>query len=353
MKTLVEGKDIIEAIKLLKGENSIINAKGNKTELITTEITKDNEVITLIKELDGTVENEGSIAIQNNILKLVKKGEVTIEDESISFGKRKVSFAEQECDYKGVNCEGEKVLELTKEEYKHLISGIYAISKEDYRPVLKKISFENKDNKLRVVCCDGYRVTIRKLDKEFNSSFLLNEYILKILSKIKFNKVEMLIKDGREIIFKTDNGYKLISELFAGVYPNIGNLIQTDKYIYNYNSSINIEDIHNVINSYSTKDNKLCELYFTDNELMLKKQESNYSLEDKINVKFNTTLEHKEFEVAYNLIYILDTLKCFKKYKNNDILIYGTDSGVSVGMFKLNDNTIDYILPIRKAIKTK
>ena len=86
---------------------------------------------------------------------------------------------------------------------------------------------------------------------------------------------------------------------------------------------------------------------------MLKKQESNYSLEDKINVKFNTTLEHKEFEVAYNLIYILDTLKCFKKYKNNDILIYGTDSGVSVGMFKLNDNTIDYILPIRKAIKTK
>ena len=123
MKTIVTGKDIKEAIKLLKSEKVIVNAKDNKTEMIMNEITKDNEKVTLIKELTGRVENEGTTVIDNNIMKLIKNNDdVTIENEQLSFGKRKVKFVNSECDFKELNSEGEKVLELTKEEYSHIIS---------------------------------------------------------------------------------------------------------------------------------------------------------------------------------------------------------------------------------------
>ena len=42
MKTIVNAKEIKEAIKLLKSEKVIVNAKNNKTKLIMNEITKNN-----------------------------------------------------------------------------------------------------------------------------------------------------------------------------------------------------------------------------------------------------------------------------------------------------------------------
>ena len=349
MKTIVTGKDIKEAIKLLKGEQVVINAKDNKTELIMNEITKDNEKVTLIKELNGKVENEGTTVIDNNIMKLIKNNDdVTIENEQLSFGKRKVKFVNSECDFKELNSEGEKVLELTKEEYSHIISGMYAISKEEYRPVLKKVSFENKNGKLRVVCLDGYRVTIRKLNKDFNCNLLVDTYILKVLDKIKFNKVEMLFNEERkEIIFKTDNGYKLITRQFEGTRVLVDQLLPSleEEKELKYKTELNIKELLEIVESY-TKDVKVTKMTFNDNKLTLESKEFNYKLIDTCEIDYSLA---EEFVVGYNPLYLKDMLKCFSKNKESETIEYSTDSNVSLGVFRLDENVVDYILPIRLA----
>ena len=347
MKTIVTGKDIKEAIKLLKSEKVIVNAKDNKTEMIMNEITKDNENITLIKELNGKVENEGTTVIDNNIMKLIKNNDdVTIENEQLSFGKRKVKFNNSECDFKELNSEGEKLLELTKEEYAHIISGMYAISKEEYRPVLKKVSFENENGKLRVVCLDGYRVTIRKLNKDFNCELLIDTYVLKVLDKIKFNTVEMLFnEEQKEIIFKTNNGYKLITRQFEGTRILVDQLLPSleEEKELKYKTELNIKELLEIIESYS-KDVKAFKMTFNDNKLTLESKESNYKLIDTCDIDYSLA---EEFVVGYNPSYLKDMLKCFSKNKENEAIEYSTDSNVSLGIFRLDENIVDYILPIR------
>ena len=348
MKTIVNAKEIKEAIKLLKSEKVIINAKNNKTKLIMNEITKDNEEVTLIKELTGKVESEGTTIIDNNIMKLIKNNEVIIENNQISFGKRKVKFVNNEnneCDFKELNNEGEKILELTKEEYAHIISGMYAVSKEEYRPVLNKVSFENNNGKLRVVCLDGYRVSIRKLNKDFNYKLLVNTYVLKVLNKIKFNTVEILFnEEKKEIIFKTDNGYKLITKIFEGNRILIEQLLPSleEEKKLKYKIKLDTKELLEIIESY-TKDVKVVEMTFNNNKLVLESNESNYKLIDTCEIDYNL----EEFIVRYNPSYLKDMLKCFTKNKENKKIQYSINNNISIGIFRLDENTVDYILPIR------
>ena len=205
-------------------------------------------------------------------------------------------------------------------------------------PIVKspKLVFENENGKLRVVCLDGYRVTIRKLNKDFNCELLIDTYVLKVLDKIKSNTVEMLFnEEQKEIMFKTDNGYKLITRQFEGTRILIDQLLPSleEEKELKYKTKLNIKDLLEVVESY-TKDVKVTKMTFNDNKLTLESKESNYKLIDTCDINYSLA---EEFVVGYNPSYLKDMLKCFSKNKENEIIEYSTDSNVSLGVFRLNE----------------
>ena len=82
---------------------------------------------------------------------------------------------------------------------------------------------------------------------------------------------------------------------------------------------------------------------FNNNKLVLESNESNYKLIDTCEIDYNL----KEFIVRYNPSYLKDMLKCFTKNKENKKMQYSINNNISIGIFRLDENTVDYILPIR------
>lgn len=288
MNISINASDIQKMLKLNKTDHVFISAKQG-INLIAT-----NKKELVIVNCDGFIEEPGEFIVDKDILKILPSvGEVTITDKEIVVGKRCINFNPEYNETPEFNYDLEEQFTMDKDIFDELIKVEYAVAKEDTRPVLTGICFNEYD----VVALDGYRVAIRKNDFKFNSNILLPPELIAAYKKMKGNKVTVL-RDKKITGIKVDN-VTVLNESLEGDYINYRAIIPKE---FTTEVKITTKEFLKLLNDY--KDIGAVKLNLTD-KITISGNASKYKLKDD----YDCEVIGDDLEIAFNPKYLIDALK--------------------------------------------
>lgn len=369
-------KFIIEKTNLLNHINKVskaITGKANIDELkgVLMEV-QSNHIIMVASDMDLTIYARGTCEVIDSgkalidakmfteIVRKLPNGEVSIElteDNLVSISCKKSKFSVVKMDeskYPELP-KGDKGTEIniSKEIFRKMISQVqFAVTVDGSRPILQGISFEVKDNILKLVALDGYRIayTSHKIDNSSDMSVVIDGKSLTNISKLIDNDgiMKIHLNDNHILILVDD--LVIISRLMEGKYINYEFLMNTDYNVevildrVGFIQSIErstviagIEDSYTPLISLKSKCDGMLDLL----EISSKSPKGNV-VED---ITVEIPSEDKEIEIAYNAKYLLDMLKSMEsekvdiKFKSNITPATFCPSG--------NENNKYIVLPVR------
>lgn len=328
-------------------ENIVMTSCDGIVRLIATDL--ENYVIATIT--DSHVESHENIVVTNvkGIMKSFKfMNEVYTEieannrDITITNGSRKIKVLTM--DYGEYPTEPQ--LETIDNEYTYNTKFLYnrikkvdfAISKDQTRPILTGINFNNSD----IVALDGYRLAINTDNKlTINKPFTIAPGTINFLTKTlnKKNEDKIIIKtNDNHIIFEYED-VKVISRLLEGKYFSYNEVLPRD-----FNGIVTVdtkkfkEDI-DFLSVYSGSiKHELTVLTITDGTMELKanNQQGIFSIKHSIDSDY-------KIKIGFNNKYMLETLKVIET-ETIDICFVGDKNPMII---KESDNEKYMILPVR------
>ena len=297
MKVTCELKSIKELYNLTKNDISI---KADNTGFSAISPSKDNVLVAV--DLAGEVMELGTQLLDKDIINniKIKNADITITDEELEVGNRKFKYVKNDKITQPIHI-GNKVAELTPDDYNKIINVEYAVSTSDARPILKNV-YVNKED---IVALDGYRLAIRKNNVVFaegNKDFLIPLSMIKFMKKIKPSKNIEVFKNWKFISLKIDN-ITLTSEYESGEYINYKMLLPSSHEI---KVVIDVNEVVDILKGYN-KDFKLLRLDIKSEEMIMKVSNKKFAIEDKLNATSNNNIEigmnpkyFKEALINYN-----------------------------------------------------
>ena len=245
-------------------------------------------------------------------------------------------------------------LQLTKKEFKHLTSGIYALDTKDIRENLRYLYLNGNNepvNDIDAVCTDGYKMSLRGIEgKFFDDNILLEVELIKMINSINFNII-IINTDNDNISIMIDNHYIINSPKINYNYVKYQLFIPDKKYNINnecYCTSFDINSMLDVLKN--TSKNQSIKLLFEKNTIKVSSMnlDNNYSIGESCK-RYNENL----FSTGINATFLKNTLKYFKENKDNKI--YFTSEGELKPLYFTNNFSsdkinlkLDVILPVRE-----
>lgn len=246
---------------------------------------------------------------------------------------------------------------MTKKEFRKVMEVIKYASKEEYRPILKCVHFENDE----VVALDGYRVAVRKLNTVLDVSCNIDAKNLKEVIKLvtkEVKNIKMEFDNHTVIIELLGENDKLIDiKYYAYVednYINYKSIIDVDTFKFNTVASIEFNILHPIkdLISYLKKINKQnkCIKLDINNSLVIQQDTTN-----KKQSPLNGTVESwsdkeyfnyeckGELTIGVNHIYLRTMLENYKSDKESKLLFTGSSSPIVMS----NNCGFDIVFPIR------
>lgn len=349
----VNGISLISMNELLKisksDEISIIADKDLK--LIVT-----SETFQIIRIIDADIVETGSIVISKDIVKtLGKTGFVTIADNIISGKNRtvKLESTNQGLDFIE-NDDFELVTTIENDDFDNLVSGSYAVSKDEARPILKGINFRIDYDSITTCALDGYRMAVRKKRNilcNAECDFTVDKKTLEIAKRLKLDYRDLYISK-EHIKLGTDKFYMVI-KLMDGVFIKYDSLI-----VKEFKTSVKVDskELLNLLKSYNSKHvefdigtedgikikaqitkNKKRKVYKDGKYLEEIYQEPVADVEDTIKCIW----QGEPLKIVFNLEYFIDALK--DKKEEIEIRFMGPVSPMDL----IQDDKYDLVLPIR------
>ena len=241
---------------------------------------------------------------------------------------------------------------MTKKEFRKVMEVIKYASKEEYRPILKCVHFENDE----VVALDGYRVAVRKLNTVLDvncniDAKNLKEVIKLVTKEVKNIKIEF---DNHTFIIELlgENDKLIDIKYYAYVednYINYKSIIDIDTLKFNTVASIEFNILHPIkdLISYLKKIDKkerLVKLYINEFLTIGQKTVNNDNLEiEWINNSCFYNECKGDLTIGINHIYLRTMLENYKSDKESKLLFTGASSPI----FMSNESGCDIVLPIR------
>ena len=271
--------------------------------------------------VDANVESEGSVVADTQIVQIVHampQGDVTVdvnENLIVTLSCCDAEFqlsGKDGSDYPKIpELKGHTPFVLQKKQLKNVISKtMFAICRDDSKPVLKGSFFEIKDNILTVSAIDGFRIAVRKEksaadNTDVDISFIIpgrvQQSLLRILNDGD-DDIQMEL-GSKHIIMKIDEMHFVI-RLIEGEFPKY------ERYIPQY-STTSIVDRNALIDSLeriAIVNDKLkgsAKLSFKERMLRLSCQTD----EGKVNDMLPVVTEGSDIDVLYNQNYLLEALR--------------------------------------------
>ncbi len=189
MKVIFQKSELIKALAPAMGsvstkntitaiEGIMINTDKEKCILYSYDLEKGVRI-----EVPAVISEEGSYIINanklNQIIRLMPEGNITIEVDSKNIAKIYSGKAEFELhalpgsDFPNLpELSGDMGFSIKFEELKKMITKTsFAIAQNDHRPALNGAFFIIKDDRIKVVTCDGNRLAIRENTVEIENKF--------------------------------------------------------------------------------------------------------------------------------------------------------------------------------------
>lgn len=333
MKIYLNSSEIQEVLKLSKADTvSFINEDG-KTTIVAHDYDYKNMKFKnqLVKRVSGTRDDEkGVTKIDAKILKMLpKNSSVTITDDTITAGKRKIKYIKNDDVFYPEAIEN-YLTTIQGSELKGLLSVEYAIDKDEIKPSLSGICIKNN----RFMALDGYRLAIRKGDFEANEEVVFHKDILPILKKIKTNEEIKIYYNNKYVRFNIGE-LDVIGSRIEEKYIDI------DRVIPNYHTTKvdlkNTKELLDLLKDYKKNDLKVIILNFNNNSLTVSASNEIMSIKDNLDI---TDIEGDDLEIAFNVDYLVDA------FKNYDDATLKMTSAVSAMIFE-SENKLDLVLPVR------
>lgn len=308
--------------------------------------------------IECVVEQEGCIVLSSHILcdilRRLPNDTVTIEiDEHNSC---KIYSGDSEFSLIGIPADdypelpsvsGAFPFVIKKSTLKEMIrQTIFGVAVSDLKPVHKGIKFEVTKNNLRLISCDGFRLSIRNEAIEYD-----NEDLTFIIPAKTLNEVMKLIDDSDEkitlnigkkyVLFEIGN-YRIISRLLEGEFFNYKSAIPTE------NSTKVRVNVKNLINSVertslliNSKIKSPLRCVFEDNLIKISISTTLGAANDKV----PALVEGKKVEIGFNNSYLTDCLKTVDVDEVN-IELNGPISPIIIRPLE-GDSFIFLIIPMR------
>ena len=325
----VENSLIIRGTDLEVSMKISLNTSFNKFNPFVISLKKLNEIVNEIKDEEINIEiNDKQINIKTSLgtYSLMSKN----PEEFPSWTETKK----------------EKSINFEKEELNDIISKtLYAVSKDEIKPALQGVLFDNRDNKLNIVATDGAKLV--KIDFKGENS-LEKEIIIptKFLSIIRscLKKENKIFISDNHISIQLEN-MEISSRLINQKFPDYSSVIPMDN---DKRVRINKESFYSSVKRvsiFSNRSTNQINLHFNENKLTI-------STSDPENVSSGTeTIEcdyiGEEISIGFNGDYLKETIKNQKE----ETIEFSMKSSVSATLFKGSKNntreTLSLLMPIR------
>lgn len=284
----------------------------------------------IIRKLNGNCDN-GQTIINRSVLKLLSKDtKVTITDDIIITGNRKIKYIPSKLVDMKINAENH-LTTITIDELKHLLNCSYAMSKDEIRPILNGICI----NKNEFIALDGYRLALRKGDFEIKEPVIVTADLIKVIKKVKYECDVKIYYNDNYVKFKFGD-LEIVGYRQQGNYINYNSIIPED---YNTKVTLKIKPILDILKDYKKNKFKVVDLDFQNDKLIIKANNDIATIEESIDIE----LQGKPLEISFNPDYLIDA---FKNYDNATLELINCVSPIVIK----ENNKLDLVLPVRKKI---
>lgn len=223
---------------------------------------------------------------------------------------------------------------------------IFAVADNDAKPIHTGTLFEIKENEIKLVSVDGYRLAMRieKIHNDKNLNFVvpgktLSE-ILKLIDDENDKETKIFI-GKRHIIFEVDN-YSVISRLLEGEFLDYNAAIPD-----NFSTKLTVstkrftESVDRVSLLITDRLKSPVRCLFSDGEV----KTSCYTSIGKANDKFSVKIDGDNVEIGFNNRYLLDALK----NSETDEIVINLNGPISPMKItpKDGDEFLFLVLPVR------
>jgi len=345
MKIKVYTKDLQNMLKKAKGLQ--LNKLTPYLEFQKGLLIKDNRLIMnniktqLESKFHIDVIDSGAILIPEQTLKMLenfKKGELTITDNEIIHGTRKLKFMPGDVDkFSVINNEiSEELFTITEKELSHLLEVNYATMTDESRPIFKGI--EIKDN--RFVALNSYYLSMRQANFYCNQRIILSEEVWKLLFKTLDKKSDAQVKvfwDGSNLVKFEFEDFMVKGNLYNNEFFDVEKIIYDNpetEFTIETNKLLDTLKLMDKL----TKDEQLVTLKITD-KLILETKTSLNEMTDEINI---TEKYGEDINIAFNIKYLMAVVN---QYKDEDVKVQL--KGHEAAMILKSDNKLDLVLPVR------
>ncbi|MFM1514903.1 DNA polymerase III subunit beta [Helcococcus ovis] len=335
-------------IQILEG--ILFKAENNKLILSSTDLE-----ISIETKVSCEVIEEGAAVIKSNIIgNIIRKMpndiiQITIEDDNVNIKCQKSIFnisCQSSSDFPSLPEIEEKVsLTIDNDD---LLTAIretkFATSIDETRLALTGLLFELKDNSLKFVGLDGYRMAIKKYD------FTSNEEFSCIIPKKGFNELSKILDDtSTDVVFMKghiafiNGNTKIFTRLIDKPYIDYNKILNNSfntKVVVNRNDLVNALERAQLLSTGSNA--SLTKLEFVDGEISINSNSELGKLDEKIYGK----QDGENIRIAFNTKYLTDGLK---EMDSDEVVLHLTTplSPMTIYPVDEDDNYLYLVLPVR------
>ena len=345
MKIKIYAKDLQNMLKKAKGLQ--LNKLTPYLEFQRGLLIENNRLImnNLKTQLESKfhvdVLEPGKTLIPEQTLKMLenfKKGELTITDNEIIHGTRKLKFIPGDVEeFSVINNEiSEELFTITEKELSHLLEVNYATVSDELRPVLRGI--EMKHN--RFVALNSYYLSMRQANFYCDKQIVLSEEVWKLLLKTLDKKSDAQVKvfwDGSNLVKFEFEDFIVKGELYEGRFLDVTKVIYDNpetEFIINANKLLDTLKLMDKL----TEGRQLVTLKITD-KLILETKTSLNEMTDEINI---TEKYGEDVNIAFNIKYLIAVVN---QYKNENVKVQL--KGPNAPMILKSNNKLDLVLPVK------
>ena len=354
---------------LLNGVQIVSKAVSNKTTMSILEcimvdttkgiitLTANNMDLAIETVIEGQIIERGSIALDAKIfLEIVRKlpdSDITILTDNnylttITCEKSKFNIiGKSGHDFSYLPAvEREESIRISQFTLKEVIrQTIFSISDNENNKLMTGELFEIKDNVLRVVSLDGFRVSVRKI--ELKESYSPKKVVvpgktLNEISKILNGNADSIVTiyfNPKHIVFEFDNTV-VVSRLIEGEYYKIDQMLSSD---YETKVKINKKELLNCIDRATLLvkegDKKPIIISINDENMELKINSTLGSMNEEIDIK----KAGKDLMIGFNPKFLIDSLKVID---DEEITLFMVNSKAPCFIKDEAENYIYLILPV-------
>jgi DNA polymerase-3 subunit beta len=344
-------------------ESILITADADQQTLT---LSRTNLSTTVNIKLDITVIEPGEILLPDTTTKLISKIKddyILISDESITAGKKNLKFVGADIEqYPTVESNiNEQQFQVTEKELYRMLEVKYACAKDETRPILTGICFDNN----RTIALDAYRLSVRE-SEQYNSrlnkvvvSKDLYETLYKLLDK-KSDSIVTVYTDINPDDVRNEynnvvnihkmrfqfNDIEIIGKTIEGDFINYKQIIPEDfatKVTVNNIKQLN--DELSFANELKTEKTLLVRLTMNENESLKLHADNCYNSVDS---EVDADVEGKSIQMAFNNQFLVEALKYY-----DDKVIMKTMTNISPMIVTADDKNLELILPVRMMQKTE